>query len=169
MVGFQRGRLMVALAAALVLVGCKKSGDSNSGSTPTSPSNSTSNPAPANSVTVNIVGTSGPQAYQPNPIAAPAGYGLFFKNNDAVTHHIVLDDGADVGNVSPGGTSSAYTVKSTAPMGYHCVIHPSMVGNINAAAAPAPTPDPTPSPNPNPTPTPPPCDPYYEDCGTIAQ
>jgi plastocyanin len=104
---------------------------------------------------VSIVGSSGSQAYQPNPISAGAGIPLVFKNADAQLHHIVMDDGADLGSVGPGATSSAYTVKNSSPVGYHCIVHPTMVGTINAAAGAAP--EPTPAPTPSPTPTP---DPY---------
>jgi plastocyanin len=55
-----------------------------------------------------------------------------FKNNDAVnTHHIVMDDGsADLGNIAPGQTSKAVTMKAGGGT-FHCANHPWMVGAVN--------------------------------------
>jgi plastocyanin len=150
--------VFVPLLAGFMVASCK--GGNSYPSTPTTPSDPSpapANPAPANAVTVNIVGSSGSQAYQPNPVSVGSGSSVVFKNTDAQLHHIVMDDGADLGSVGPGSTSSAYTVKNANQLGYHCLVHPSMVGKINAAAAPEPEPTPTPVPTPTPTPTP---DPY---------
>ncbi len=56
-----------------------------------------------------------------------------WTNDDGVTHRIVANDGSfDTGNVAPGATSQAMTV-AAAGARYHCSIHPSMVGVVNAA------------------------------------
>ena len=65
---------------------------------------------------------------------------IVFTNTDAVLHHIVLDDGTDLGNVAPG-TSSAPMPLMTPTATFHCTIHPSMVGGINVDMT-APMPDP---------------------------
>jgi len=98
-------------------------------------------PAPSSQVTVAIVGSVGSSAFTPNPVAAAAGSAVVWRNNDSTLHHIVLDNGTDVGNVSPGATTRSITVSSSAPLGFHCTLHPSMVGTINGGAA-APPPDP---------------------------
>jgi plastocyanin len=85
-------------------------------------------------VTIAIVGSFGSAAFAPNPASAAAGSSVVWRNNDSTLHHIVLDNGTDVGNVSPGATTRSITVNSGAT-GFHCTIHPSMVGTINAAAA----------------------------------
>ena len=85
-------------------------------------------------------------AFNPNPVSANSGDAVNFKNNDTTTHHIVLDDGtADLGQINPGATSQSLTVKSATPIGFHCIIHPSMTGSINGVVASQPPPG---SPNP---------------------
>ena len=122
------------VAGALLMISC---GGSSGGSTPTSPGTGSSGP----NITVNIGAFSlGPNSFNPNPVPASAGQTVAFKNNDSVTHHIVLDDGsADLGDMSPGATSRTITVKTGAG-NFHCTIHSGMVGAING-----PVPDATPS------------------------
>jgi plastocyanin len=134
------------MVAALAMWSCSGGGSS----TPTAPSSPqvTTPPAPtpsARTVAVNIVGSIGNGAYQPNPVAANVGDTVMFRNSDAAMHHIVLDDGsADLGAVAPGGTSRGFTVRTTSAVNYHCTTHPSMVGSINGSTAPEPPPCPDP-------------------------
>ena len=65
---------------------------------------------------------------------------VVWRNNDSTRHHIVLDNGAEVGNLSPGATSAAITVTNDSAVGFHCTIHPSMVGTINGTSASPPDP-----------------------------
>jgi plastocyanin len=135
--------IMLAMAA-LWAVGC--GGGGGSYSAPTTPSSSSPTPPASTSanVTVNIVGSSGSGAFSPNPANATVGQTIAFKNNDGTTHHLVANNGSwDAGNISAGATSTAMTVTSSSALGYHCTIHPTMVGSINGASAP---PDPTPNP-----------------------
>src|ERR1700720_3276443 len=74
-------------------------------------------PAPAPTAnltpTITIVGQNGTQAFTPNP-ASFGGQQVVFKNNDTVTHHIVLNDGSvDTGDIPPGATSRAVTMPSS--------------------------------------------------------
>ena len=109
-------------------------------------------PAPT-TTTINIVGTADATAFNPNPIQAAMGSLIVWMNGDARLHHIVLDDGTDIGDVQPGMASTPMALATAAPMGFHCTYHPSMVGSINGelpAPAPAPPYEP-PSPyNPDP-------------------
>jgi plastocyanin len=94
-------------------------------------------------VTISIIGQSGSGSFTPNPASAAVGSSVVWRNNDSTLHHIVLDNGTDVGNVSPGGTTRSITVSGSAAIPFHCTIHPSMVGTINGvAASTAPDPDP---------------------------
>lgn len=121
---------------------------------------------------INIVGTFGPAAYAPNPIQAAIGNTIVWTNNDLLIHDIILDDGTPVGNLQPGQSSAPIAVTATTA-GYHCTIHPSMVGQVTIATPetappvdpstglPLPTPPADPS-----SPAPPTSDPYddgYED------
>ena len=100
-------------------------------------------PAPM-PVTIGIIGYYGASAFMPNPAAAGMGDQIVFTNNDARMHHIVFDDGTDLGEVQPG-QSSAPTPLNTPSATYHCTIHPTMIGGINAeVAAPYEPPEPDP-------------------------
>ena len=106
-------------------------------------------------VIISIVGTFGMQAFMPNPIQAAIGNTIVWQNNDARAHHIVLDDGTDLGEVAPGQTSLPATM--TMPTAtFHCLIHPTMVGSITVDAVPVPDPN-----MPPPAPYMPPPDDYY--------
>jgi plastocyanin len=88
------------------------------------------------SVIINIVGSFGAAAFMPNPTLANMGDQIVFTNADLVMHHIVLDDGTDLGEVQPG-QSSAPVPLMTPTATYHCTIHPTMVGSINGDLPPA--------------------------------
>lgn len=123
------------VAGGALLAAC---GGGGGGGSPTSPSGS-NNPPAGGGVTVSVVSSVGNGAYQPNPVQAAAGTVVTFRNSDSVLHRIVLDDGsADLGDIAPGATSRAYTVRSNAAVSFHCTIHPSMVGSINGDRAPDP-------------------------------
>src|SRR5262245_1539560 len=128
----------VALAGALAMWSCAGGGRGAPAAPMPVP------PAPsASTVTVSIVGSIGNQAYRPNPVTANAGDTVMFRNNDTAMHHIVLDDGsADLGDLWPGAMSRGVTLRNTNAMNFHCTMHSSMVGSINAATAPEPCDDP---------------------------
>ena len=108
-------------------------------------------PPPPPPVTISIVGTAGTQAFNPNPGTAAVGDMIVWVNNDRLLHHIVLDDGTDVGELAPGDASKAVPL-ATPTAGYHCTLHASMVGTINGQLAP-PMPEPQPEPDPYAYPT----------------
>jgi plastocyanin len=126
-----RGLVMVAavVAAGLGMGGCGgySSGSNGNPNTPTPPS-------AAGVVTVNVVAINGAQSFSPNPAALPAGQMIVWHNVDNVTHHVVLDDGSvDTGNLAPGASSQPMAIPAAG--GYHCAIHPVMVGSINQGTA----------------------------------
>ena len=96
-------------------------------------SSSTTAPSPTTTPTITIVGQNGTQAFSPNP----AGFGgrqVVFKNNDKVTHRVLLNDGTvDTGDIAPGTTSRAVTMPSSGT-NYHCTIHPGMIGSVSTAS-----------------------------------
>ena len=109
------------LLGLLAVMGC------GGGSSP-NPNNPT--PPASNASTIDIVGQSGTQAFSPNP-SSYGGKDVVFKNNTAVTHHIVLNDGTgDFGAVGPGATSQS-VMMPLAGTNYHCTIHPGMIGSVN--------------------------------------
>ena len=104
------------------------------------------------SVIIQIVGTLGVNAFDPNPMQAAVGDMIVWTNNDTRVHHIVFDNGTDGGEVAPGQSSTPIAL-TTPTAGFHCTIHPSMVGTIGDLSA-IPTPQP-------PAYSPPPPDDYY--------
>ena len=97
----------------------------------------TPGPAP---LAVNIIGSFGNTAFMPNPVQASVGDTIVWNNNDRTLHHIVLDDGSDIGDVKPGESSAPMLLKSAAAKTYYCTIHSTMVGSINGVSAPMPPP-----------------------------
>jgi plastocyanin len=87
-------------------------------------------PAEGVPLIVSIVGSIGAFAFLPNPLTATVGDLLVWVNEDVRAHHIVLEDGTDLGPLMPGDSSVpvALAAEST---GYFCLLHPSMVGSIN--------------------------------------
>jgi plastocyanin len=98
-------------------------------------------PAVPVTATISIIGSFGDVAFLPNPVQAAIGNMVVWMNDDVRIHHIVLDDGTDVGDVMPGQASAPLPLATADPIGYHCTLHPSMVGSINGVA-PAPAPEP---------------------------
>lgn len=92
-------------------------------------------PAMPATQTINIVGTFGFNAFDPNPSTAAVGDMVVWTNMDGRAHHIKLDDGTDVGLIVPGASSKPIPL-GTPVAGYHCTIHPSMNGTINGDVPP---------------------------------
>ena len=88
-------------------------------------------PVPGTAVTIDVVGIAGSQSFSPNPATLPAGQMVVWHNVDSITHRVVIDDRSiDTGNLAPGAFSSSVLLKAAG--GYHCTIHPEMVGTIKA-------------------------------------
>lgn len=51
--------------------------------------------------------------------------------DDVRLHHLVLDDGTDIGDVMPGQMTAPIDVNTDVPGMFHSTLHPSMVGSIN--------------------------------------
>ena len=76
-----------------------------------------------------MIGQNGAQSFSPNPATVPAGAPVVWHNSDTVVHRVVLDEGRfDTGNIGPGRFSAQMTLPALG--GYHCSIHPSMVGTL---------------------------------------
>ena len=121
-------RLQGWALASLASVLCVSCSGSSSSPTPT-PSGGGSSSA----TTIAVNGQNGTQAFSPNP-AALAGQMVAFKNNDSVTHRVVLNDGSvDTGDIAPGATSRAVLMPASGT-NYHCSIHPGMVGAVSGSS-----------------------------------
>src|SRR5688572_23969593 len=119
----------LAVVSVAVVLGGSCGGSSSS--TPSSPS-----PAAA-ATTIAIMGSNGTQAFSPNP-ASFGGQTVVFKNNDSVSHRVVLNDGSvDTGDIAPGATSRAVAMPGSGT-NYHCQLHPGMIGAVSSGSGPPP-------------------------------
>ncbi len=110
----------VLLMAAVFILACNKKS-----SNPVSP-------VPGADVTITIVGINGNMSYSPNPSTAKVGQKVAWRNNGGTTHTATADGGAfNTGSIANGGTSTPITMGTAGAFGYHCSIHPSMVGTLN--------------------------------------
>jgi plastocyanin len=108
----------------LCLAGCGGYGG-NAGN----PAGPTGNPPPADAIIINIVSENGAQSFSPNPSSIPDGRTVVWHNSDRTTHRVVLNDrSVDTGNLGPGASSAPMTLAAVG--GYHCSIHPDMVGTL---------------------------------------
>jgi plastocyanin len=116
-------RTVIAVAAAAAIWAC--------GGGYTSPS---SMPGGASATIINIVGHNGAQSFSPNPASVRQGDMVVWHNADNLPHHIVLNDSSlDTGDIPPGASSSAQRLAVNGA-NYHCTIHPTEIGGINAAS-----------------------------------
>jgi plastocyanin len=116
---YSRG--LAAVVLSMATWGC---GTAGSPAGPSSPAT-----VPGTAVTINVVAVNGSQSFSPNPATLPAGQMIVWHNVDTTIHRMVLDDlSIDTGVLQPGAFSSPMALTRTG--GYHCTIHPEMVGTI---------------------------------------
>ncbi len=130
------GSAALAFAAALFAANCGGGSSGGGSSTPTAPTTGGSGGGSSTTVTITITGQGGKLAFSPNPATVAAGQLVVFKNNDTVTHHIMLDDGSlQTADIPAGATSAAVAMGTSGSSTYHCTIHPGMVGGFNGSDA----------------------------------
>jgi len=117
--------ILGSAALALWVAGCGGYGGSTG-----NPAGPSGNPAPpSDAIVINIVSENGAQSFSPNPSSIPNGRTVVWHNIDRTIHHVVLDDrSVDTGNLEPGAFSAPMTLGAVG--GYHCSIHPAMVGTL---------------------------------------
>jgi plastocyanin len=134
---------MAQLRTAAIVFGCLAAvncGGGSGGYSAPPPTSPTPPPTSTNAVTISIVGVRGKLSFSPNPASVTSGQMVVFKNNDVVPHRVILDDGTmATGEIAPGATSQELPLGAI-NKAYHCSIHPSMVGSLNAADTPDPPP-----------------------------
>ena len=87
-------------------------------------------PTAPNVLTIDVAEINGPYSFYPSPATVPSAQIVVWRNSDAVTHHVVFDDGSvDTGTLAAGTLSQPITI-GVGNRSYHCAIHPSMVGSI---------------------------------------
>lgn len=117
--------LAAAGIAALALgVAACSGGDGSPSGNPNAPS-----PPPPGAVVIDVVRDNGAQSFSPNPATVPAGQMVVWHNVDTITHRVVLDAGGiDTGDLAAGAFSAPMSLGASG--GYHCTIHPTMVGTV---------------------------------------
>lgn len=128
----------VASCAALIsflALGC---GGGGGYSNPGGPSGQ---PPATGASTITIVGDRGAQSFTPNPGSGGVNQAVVWRNNDGVTHRIVVNDNPalDTGDIAPGATSRTLTLPTNGA-NYHCSLHPGMIGAVAAAGGQPPPP-----------------------------
>ncbi len=114
--------LLAVLAAAAAACG-----GSGYGSTPST--NPTPTPVAAADVTITINGQYGAMSFSPTTATAKAGQTVSWHNADNIPH-TATGTSFDTGLISPGGTSTPVKFGAAVTDGYHCSVHPSMVGTL---------------------------------------
>ncbi|MCA9878425.1 MAG: cupredoxin domain-containing protein [Thermomicrobiales bacterium] len=78
-------------------------------------------------------------AFDPPRIAVAPGATVTWANDDTVPHTVTATDGAfDSGILEPGGTFS-FAFDQPGGFTYHCLLHPTMTGEVQAGDVPAST------------------------------
>jgi plastocyanin len=101
---------------------------------------SSSSPAPAmeEGIIVSIVGNSGQNSYNPNPIEIKVGDKVTWINNDSSPHTVTSS--SDEGNITfdsdvlRRGETFSFTFDQEGQYPYLCTLHPSMIGTVVVTA-----------------------------------
>jgi len=81
--------------------------------------------------TISIVSDSGSNAYSPNPDTVSVGQTVSWRNTRSVSHTSTANGGAwDTGLIAPNATSAPIAMNAAGSFGYHCTVHPTMVGTL---------------------------------------
>ncbi len=112
--------LVVALVLGVGLLALSCKGKSNPAG-PTTPAD----------VTITIVADAGANSFSPNPDTVTVGQRVAWHNVAGLTHTSTANGGLwDTGNIGNGSTSAPIQMNTTGSFGYHCSIHPTMVGTL---------------------------------------
>lgn len=88
-------------------------------------------PSVPNAFVITVVRQAGAQSFDPSPASA-GGRSVVFRNADTIVHRVVMNDGSiDTGDIAPGSSSRVVQMPA-AGTNYHCSIHPTMIGKVNA-------------------------------------
>ncbi len=134
--------LIMSSLAALLISSCGSSSSSPVAASTPPPVVATPTPTPAptpapmpmptpSAMTITIEGINGNMSFSPNPVNLRVGQQVVFHNADSITHTATQDGGGfNTGTIGPGATSAPITLSAPGTIGYHCTIHPSMVGTL---------------------------------------
>ena len=93
---------------------------------------SSTNPPATADVVINIVAENGANSFSPNPANVTVGQTVAWHNIAGTTHTATQNGGGfNTGNIANGSTSSPIKMNTAGDLGYHCSIHPTMVGTLH--------------------------------------
>jgi plastocyanin len=85
----------------------------------------------ATQVVVTITGMNAANSFTPSPATVKSGQTVVWHNSDSIAHTATQDAGVfDTGSIAPGASSAPVTIP-VGTYGYHCSIHPTMVGTLD--------------------------------------
>jgi plastocyanin len=122
--------LAVIAFAALPFASCGGGGGGGGVTNPPAPS-----PSPGGGggpdLIITIVAENGNMSFSPDPATVNAGQRVAWRNSASATHTATQNGGSfDTGTINSGATSSAIAMPTAGTFGYHCSIHPAMVGTV---------------------------------------
>jgi plastocyanin len=120
--------LAVVAAAALPFTSCGGGGGGGGVTNPPPPSGGGGGTA---DVTITIVAENGNMSFSPDPATVNVGQRVAWRNSAGAIHTATQNGGSfDTGSVNSGATSAAITMSAAGTFGYHCSLHPAMVGTL---------------------------------------
>jgi len=120
--------LRIALLPSLLLLLSVLALSCKDNKNPMNPGGGTTTP----DVLITIVANAGSSSFSPNPANVTVGQTVAWKNSAGTTHTATQDgSGFNTGNIGNGVTSGLVTISASGDLGYHCEIHPSMVGTLH--------------------------------------
>ena len=82
-------------------------------------------------VTITIVAENGTMSFSPDPAIVNVGQRVAWRNSAGAIHTATQNGGSfDTGTLNSGATSAAVTMSAAGSFGYHCSLHPAMVGTL---------------------------------------
>jgi plastocyanin len=72
-------------------------------------------------------------SYKPSSASVATNGFVTFTNNDSRAHTVTFDEGPNCGNLGTGGDSVTIQFTAAGSYGYHCNIHPEMVGTVEVS------------------------------------
>lgn len=82
-------------------------------------------------VIITIVAENGNMSFSPDPATVNVGQRVAWRNSAAALHTATQNGGTfDTGALNSGSTSAPVTMGAAGTFGYHCALHPAMVGTL---------------------------------------
>jgi plastocyanin len=91
-------------------------------------------PTPTTTITTNAVDITG-SAYSPATITVVKGTTVGWKNKDTIGHTVTADDNSFTSKTLNQDDTYSHTFDEVGTFGYHCSIHPRIIGRVIVTAS----------------------------------